>query len=81
MLKPEFGERLPSPLILRPRLVGREYQPMALVLPYDDILKKNVCVAGKPYSIWEDDAANHIRPINENGGGDPIQAFLKYFSK
>lgn len=86
MLKPEFGERLPSPLILRPRLIDKkgqqkQYQPMALVLPYDDILKKNVCVAGKPYSIWEDDAANHIRPINENGGGDPIQAFLKYFSK
>lgn len=81
MLKPEFGERLPSPLILRPRLVDGEYQPMALVLPYDDILKMNVCVGDKSYPIWQDDAANRIDPIQENGGGDPIQAFLKYFLK
>ena len=81
MLKPEFGERLPSPLILRPRLMDGKYQPMALVLPYDDILKMNVCVGDKSYPIWQDDAANRIDPIQENGGGDPIQAFLKYFSK
>ena len=87
MLKPEFGERLPSPLILRPRLMDGEYQPIALVLPYDDILNMKVCVGDKSYPIWQADAANHIRPINENpptnenDRGDPIQAFLEYFSK
>lgn len=81
MLKPEFGERLPSPLILRPRLIDGEYQPIALVLPYDDILNMKVRVGDKSYPIWQADAANHIRPINENGGGDPIQAFLEYFKQ
>ncbi len=86
MLKPEFGERLPSPLILRPRLIDKkgqqkQYQPMALVLPYDDILKMNVCVGDKSYPIWQDDAANRIDPIQKNGGGDPIQAFLEYFKQ
>lgn len=86
MLKPEFGERLPSPLILRPRLIDKkgqqkQYQPMALVLPYDDILNMKVCVGKQSYPIWQDDAANRIDPIQKNGGGDPIQAFLKYFSK
>lgn len=86
MLKPEFGERLPSPLILRPRLIEKkgqqkQYQPMALVLPYDDILNMKVRVGDKSYPIWQADAANHIRPINENGGGDPIQAFLEYFKQ
>lgn len=87
MLKPEFGERLPSPLILRPRLMDGEYQPMALVLPYDDILNMKVCVGDESYPIWQADAANHIcpikenPPIKENDRGDPIQAFLEYFSK
>lgn len=81
MLKPEFGERLPSPLILRPRLIDGEYQPIALVLPYDDILNMKVRVGDKSYPIWQADVANHIRPINENGGGDPIQAFLEYFKQ
>lgn len=92
MLKPEFGERLPSPLILRPRLIDKkgqqkQYQPMALVLPYDDILNMKVCVGKQSYPIWQADAANHIRPINdnpptnENDRGDPIQAFLEYFLK
>ena len=33
------------------------------------------------YPVWQKDKAQDIRPIAENGGGDPLQAFLTYFAK
>lgn len=78
-VNPAFGERLASPLIIRPRKTGNGYQVVALALPYQDILDKKVLVNGNEYPIWQNNTAQHITPIRENGGGDPIQAFLTYF--
>lgn len=79
-VNPAIGERLASPLIIRPRKVGSHYQVMALVLPYKDILKMKVEINGMEYPIWEQDKAKHIHPIQENGN-DPLDAFLNYFIK
>lgn len=84
MLEPSGGERLASPLILRPIYAGerngqKQWRAAALVLPYEHILEMSVKVDGGEYPIWKQDTAEHIRPIHENGGIDPLQAFLTYF--
>lgn len=86
MLEPGNGERLASPLILRPVFTGQrngqiQWRAAALVLPYKHILEMSVKADGKEYPIWKEDAAAHIRPIREHGGVDPLQAFLTYFLK
>lgn len=86
MLEPSDGERLASPLILRPVYVGerngqKQWRAAALVLPYKHTLEMSVKVDGGVYPIWQQNTVGHIRPINENGGIDPLQAFLTYFAK
>lgn len=78
-VNPSNGERLASPLIIRPRKNGNSYQVVALALPYQDILNQNVVINGNEYPIWQNNIAKHNEPIKDNGGGDPIQAFLTYF--
>ena len=85
-VEPAFGDRLASPLILRPIYAGdRNGQPQwqagALVLPYEHLLTEKVKIGDHCYPIWQDDAAQNIIPVRDNGGGDPIQAFLRYFKK
>lgn len=80
------GERLASPLILRPIYTGHrngqtQWQAGALVLPYEHILKEKVKIGNNYYPIWQDDTAQYITPVRENGGIDPLQAFLAYFEK
>ena len=86
MLQPTEGERLASPLILRPVYAGgqnrqKQWRPSALVLPYEHILDMTVQVGRNDYPIWQNSKAQDIRPIANNGGGDPLQAFLTYFAK
>lgn len=86
MLQPTEGERLASPLILRPVYAGeqngqKQWKPSALVLPYEHILDMTVRIGRDNYPIWQKDKTQDIRPIAENGGGDPLQAFLTYFAK
>ena len=86
MLEPKNGERLASPLILRPIYAGGEgnknqWYAGALVLPYKHILKEKVKIGNNYYPIWQDDTAQYITPVRENGGIDPLQAFLTYFAK
>lgn len=83
---PATGERLASPLILRPIYAGHrngqtQWRAGALVLPYKHILKEKVKIGDKSYPIWQDDTAQHITPVREHGGIDPLQAFLAYFAK
>lgn len=33
------------------------------------------------YPVWKSDTAQHIRPIQDQQGTDPLDAFLKYFAK
>lgn len=85
-VEPDFGDRLASPLILRPIYAGHrngqpQWQAGALVLPYEHILKKQVKIGNHCYPMWQDDAAQNIIPVRDNGGGDPLQAFLRYFKK
>ena len=83
---PTQGERLASPLIFKAIYAGEEngkeqWLPSALVLPYQHILDMQVEVGRNRYPIWNSDTADKIRPINDNGGQDPMQAFLTYFAK
>lgn len=86
-VSPAQGERLASPLILRAVYAGEDekgitqWRPSALVLPYQHILDMKVTVGRNEYPVWEGDTAEHTRPISENGGQDPMQAFLTYFAK
>lgn len=85
-VEPAFGERLASPLILRPIYAGehngqKQWRAGALVLPYEHILNEKVKIGNDHYPIWQDDTAQNITPVRENGGIDPLQAFLKYFKK
>lgn len=85
-VNPSFGDRLASPLILRPIYTGHrngqaQWQAGALVLPYKHILKEKVKIGNNYYPIWQDDTAQYITPVRENGGIDPLQAFLAYFEK
>lgn len=82
MVTPDKGERLASPLILRPVYAGNgQWSAAALALPYEHILQMKVKANNQSCPIWQENAANNIRPINENGGQDPIQAFLNYFAQ
>lgn len=83
------SERHPSPLILRPIFAGKNkegqalWKAAALVLPYQHLLTKRVALDKKleSYPIWDESIASKIRPINENQGNDPMQAFLNFFVK
>ena len=84
---PAQGERLASPLILRPVYAGeqngkKQWKASALLLPHEHVLTMSVKMKAKDqYPIWKPEAAALIRPIAENGGGNPLQAFLTYFAK
>ena len=86
-VSPAEGERLASPLILRAVYAGEDHKgipqwrPSALALPYQHILDMQVTVGRHEYPVWRSDTAEHTRPISENGGQDPMQAFLTYFAK
>lgn len=85
------GERLASPLILRPFCEDmveqgqRKWCASALLLPYEHIMNMSVSVNHNSYSIWSADAARHIAPVKDNAAGngriDPLQAFLNFFAK
>jgi len=36
---------------------------------------------GHPVTLWEESKARQVKPLSENGGGNPIDAFLNYFTK
>ena len=87
-LEPSLGDRLASPLFIRPFYLGtnnkgqKEWASCALVTPYDHIKKMQVSIGGRErYPIWTENTAQHIRPIQDQQGTDPLDAFLKYFAK
>ena len=87
-LEPTRGDRLASPLFIRPFYLGtnaqgkREWASCALVTPYDHIKKMQVNIGGRDsYPVWTETTAQHIRPIQDQQGTDPLDAFLKYFAK
>lgn len=87
-LSPVNGDRLASPVIIRPYHTGtvnkdgkKEWSAAALVLPHEHIKKMQVTIGGREtYPIWTADSAAKIRPINDHQGVDPLAAFLHYFA-
>lgn len=87
-LVPTSSERLASPLFIRPFYLGtnakgeKEWASCALVTPYEHIKSMQVTIGrGETYPVWNADTAQHIRPIQDYQGTDPLDAFLKYFAK
>ncbi|MDV2455791.1 type III-B CRISPR module RAMP protein Cmr1 [Acinetobacter towneri] len=87
-LAPIDGDRLASPLFIRPFYLGKngkgekEWASCALVTPYEHIKNMNVSLGrNETYPVWKSDTAQHIRPIQDQQGTDPLDAFLKYFAK
>ena len=87
-LLPKGKERMASPIIVRPIWQGKEqWVAGALLLPIDGLL--NLPVELKkgdqptPVTLWDSQKAAHIKPIQQNGGGNsnPLDAFLNYFTK
>ena len=79
-----------SPLIIRPVWDGKGgFQAAALSLPLDKVLNVSVELLekkqnkgnGHPVTLWEESKARQVKPLSENGGGNPIDAFLNYFTK
>lgn len=89
-LQPKYKERMASPLIIRPVGDGKGgFQAAALSLPLDKVLnvsvelleKKQKKGSGHSVTLWSESKTRQIRPLSENGGGNPIDAFLNYFAK
>lgn len=85
-LLPIGKERMSSPLLLRPYYdrTTQKYAPMALLLPYQDILSMDVDLKGsreKSVQLWESSKAGDIQPIQDNDGTNPLEAFMNYFQK
>ena len=60
----------------------KEWASCALVTPYEHIKNMNVSLGrNETYPVWKSDTAQHIRPIQDQQGTDPLDAFLKYFAK
>lgn len=86
-LTPVHGDRLASPLIIRPFYRGlntngqKQWSAAALLLPYDHLKSMQVNLGGREsYPVWTAQAAEQIRPIHEHQGMDPLDAFLNYFA-
>lgn len=85
-LQPIGKERMGSPLLLRPYYdrASQRYQPMALLLPYQHLLTQEVSLNGSradKVKLWDDNKAELILPIKDNGGTNPLEAFMNYFQK
>jgi CRISPR-associated protein Cmr1 len=82
------GDRMASPLILRPYWDGQRWRPAALLLPgWEGALNAEVGFGdGAYFPAWPDDAAEReqlsvqIKPMRGRGD-DPLTAFLDYFVK
>ncbi len=85
-LQPKGKERFASPLFIRP-FYNREknnFSPAVLLTPYDWILEESMELKGSragEVSLWDPKAAELITPIKENGGDNPLTAFMNFFQK
>lgn len=86
-LNPRFGEnigdRMASPIILRPVRVGERWAAGALLLPHAHVNRLNLALgtAGLAPAYYDPNQASHIPAIAQNGGGTPLQAFMTYFAQ
>jgi CRISPR-associated protein Cmr1 len=93
-LQPEEGDRMASPLILRPYWNGRMWQAAALLIPgWEKALTQKLKFKGQTYrpAHWPEDRterqklAKQIKPMQQAGGNiradDPLSAFMEFFEK
>ena len=92
VLNPDGHDRMASPLILRPWFDGRQYRPVALLLPgWKERLSVRVCLdpagAKTPAPAWPEDPderkrrAAQIEPMHDQGADDALSAFMSFFQK
>ena len=87
------GDRMASPLILRPYFDGTAYRSMALLLPGWEqrigvpvVLKRKARATGTPTAAWPDGGderkrvASQIKPMRGRGE-DVLSAFMRYFEE
>ena len=88
-LEHESHERMASPLILRPYFNGREYCPMALLLPgWQSSISMSVKLKERNTEAqsWPSDSAERqelakmVKPMASHGS-DPLTAFMRYFDE
>lgn len=94
-LQPLGKKRMSSPLIIRPIQQNGRWKAAALLLPYKDKLPEVELVGNQVnreaenpndrgrqiVTLWDETQVQHIKPIKDNGGNDPLQAFMSYFVK
>ena len=89
VLEPIEGERMASPLILRPYPQDKQYRPAALLVPgWRDRLSVTVGFRNKTgesrraWPLREDERARLAKPMVpfKSGLTDPLTAFMQYFS-
>ena len=74
-------ERMASPVILRPYFDGRHWRPAALLLPCAQLTNLTLDLSGDRAAYWNPAQAANVPPIAQNGGQDPLTAFMNYFAK
>lgn len=75
------AQRMSSPIILRAYFNGKDWYPSALLLPHkapNEMMLEPI--NRQPIKVWNAGADELIRPIKDNGGGNPLQAFLRFFA-
>ena len=89
---PDRDKRMASPLILRPWFDGRQYRPVALLLPgWKERLSVRVRLdpagAATPAPAWPEDPdernrlAVRIKPMHDQGADDALSAFMNFFQE
>ena len=86
VLEPDKGDRMASPLILRPYFDGTRYRPLALLLPgWADSVSVPVSFGSKRVgSAWPGDSGErtalaHLVPPMRDRGTDALTAFVHHF--
>ena len=76
-------DRMASPVILRPFMnKDKKWAAAALLLPHAHINNLMLDLSGtKIPSHWNPAQAANVPPIAQNGGQDPLTAFMNYFAK
>ena len=94
VLNPAGHDRMASPLILRPWFDGRQYRPVALLLPgWEKCLNVSVRLdpadakAKTSAPAWPEDSherqrlAAQIQPMRDQDAADPLSAFMHFFAE
>lgn len=75
-------ERMSSPVILRAYFDGEDWLSSALLTPYktpDEMILKTI--NDQTANVWIEGRGQHIPPIESNGDGNPLQAFMTFFAQ